>query len=99
MRNYEVATYKRDYNRQPICIWEKLDRVLGWNKQCPNSSSGTIPMRHAQGKNFYFPDDPHWHIEQGSVLDDQYISGLGQFEVAKPEVVFRFFRDAGFMLE
>lgn len=28
----------------------------------------------------YFPRDPHWTVEQGSVLDENYISGLGSFE-------------------
>lgn len=29
----------------------------------------------------YFPDDPHWQIEQGSVLDDAYLATLGRFDV------------------
>lgn len=29
----------------------------------------------------YFPDDPHWNVEQGSALDEKYISGLGRFDV------------------
>ncbi len=32
-------------------------------------------------KSRYFPDDLHWNIEQGSVLDDKYISRLGCFDV------------------
>ncbi len=32
-------------------------------------------------KSRYFPDDPHWNIEQGSVLDEKYISELGHFDV------------------
>jgi 2-polyprenyl-6-hydroxyphenyl methylase/3-demethylubiquinone-9 3-methyltransferase len=32
-------------------------------------------------KRRYFPDDPHWNVEQGSVLDEKYISGLGRFDV------------------
>jgi 2-polyprenyl-6-hydroxyphenyl methylase/3-demethylubiquinone-9 3-methyltransferase len=32
-------------------------------------------------RNRYFPGDPHWKVEQGSVLDEKYISGLGRFEV------------------
>jgi 2-polyprenyl-6-hydroxyphenyl methylase/3-demethylubiquinone-9 3-methyltransferase len=29
----------------------------------------------------YFPEDQHWNIETGSVLDEKYISGLGHFDV------------------
>ena len=29
----------------------------------------------------YMPDDPSWIIEQGSVLDKQYLAGLGQFDI------------------
>ena len=29
----------------------------------------------------YFPDDSNWNIESGSVLDRDYLSGLGQFDV------------------
>ena len=29
----------------------------------------------------YLPDDPSWTIEQGSVLDTQYLAGLGQFDI------------------
>ncbi|MBV8505948.1 MAG: methyltransferase domain-containing protein [Alphaproteobacteria bacterium] len=29
----------------------------------------------------YLPDDPSWIIEQGSVLDTQYLAGLGQFDI------------------
>ena len=29
----------------------------------------------------YLPDDPSWIIEQGSVLDAQYLAGLGQFDI------------------
>ena len=29
----------------------------------------------------YMPDDPFWIIEQGSVLDTQYLAGLGQFDI------------------
>jgi len=29
----------------------------------------------------YFPDDSMWKVEQGSVLDDEYLRGLGQFDV------------------
>lgn len=32
-------------------------------------------------KRRYFPDDPHWNVEQGSALDEKYISGLGRFDV------------------
>ena len=29
----------------------------------------------------YFPDDPVWRVAQGSVLDGDYLSGLGEFDV------------------
>lgn len=29
----------------------------------------------------YFPDDAHWQVEQGSVLDCDYLARLGQFDV------------------
>lgn len=32
-------------------------------------------------KSRYFSDDPCWNVEQGSALDEKYISGLGRFDV------------------
>ena len=29
----------------------------------------------------YFPDDPGWTVESGSVLDEEYLRGLGQFDI------------------
>lgn len=29
----------------------------------------------------YYPDDPTWRVEQGSVLDSDYLAQLGQFDV------------------
>ena len=29
----------------------------------------------------YLPDDPSWIVEQGSVLDTEYLAGLGQFDI------------------
>lgn len=29
----------------------------------------------------YFPDDPEWSVEEGSVLDREYVAGLGQHDV------------------
>jgi 2-polyprenyl-6-hydroxyphenyl methylase/3-demethylubiquinone-9 3-methyltransferase len=29
----------------------------------------------------YFPGDSSWTIQQGSVLDQQYLAGLGQFDI------------------
>lgn len=29
----------------------------------------------------YYNDDPHWIIEQGSILDEDYITGLGRFDI------------------
>ncbi len=35
----------------------------------------------AELKRRYFPNDSHWTIAQGSVLDDEYMLSLGQFDV------------------
>lgn len=35
----------------------------------------------AELKRRYFPDDPYWAVEQGSVLDRAYLKGLGTFDV------------------
>ena len=32
-------------------------------------------------KRRYFADDPRWNVEQGSVLDEKYVSGLDRFDV------------------
>lgn len=32
-------------------------------------------------KRRYFPDDPNWRVEQGSVLDQHFLSGLGTFDI------------------
>jgi 2-polyprenyl-3-methyl-5-hydroxy-6-metoxy-1,4-benzoquinol methylase len=32
-------------------------------------------------KHRYFPDDQSWHIEEGSALDQDYLKGLGQFDI------------------
>jgi 2-polyprenyl-3-methyl-5-hydroxy-6-metoxy-1,4-benzoquinol methylase len=32
-------------------------------------------------KDTYFPNDPAWKIEEGSVLDENYIRSLGQFDI------------------
>lgn len=32
-------------------------------------------------KRRFFPDDPEWTVEEGSVLDGGYLAGLGQFDV------------------
>jgi 2-polyprenyl-6-hydroxyphenyl methylase/3-demethylubiquinone-9 3-methyltransferase len=32
-------------------------------------------------KRRYFPDDPSWTVERGSVLDAEYLRGLGEFDV------------------
>ncbi|WP_045226444.1 class I SAM-dependent methyltransferase [Methyloterricola oryzae] len=42
----------------------------------PNSVACTQRLREK-----YFPDDPHWTIEQGSVLDKDYLSRLGLFDI------------------
>jgi 2-polyprenyl-3-methyl-5-hydroxy-6-metoxy-1,4-benzoquinol methylase len=35
----------------------------------------------AELKRRYFPDDPDWRVEQGSVLDQNFLSGLGMFDI------------------
>ncbi|MDP6182635.1 MAG: class I SAM-dependent methyltransferase [Gammaproteobacteria bacterium] len=42
----------------------------------PRSVGCTSELKHR-----YFPDDESWIIEQGSVLDEAYVSGLGRFDV------------------
>jgi 2-polyprenyl-3-methyl-5-hydroxy-6-metoxy-1,4-benzoquinol methylase len=32
-------------------------------------------------KRRYFSDDPHWTVEQGSVLDRSYVESLGEFDI------------------
>jgi len=32
-------------------------------------------------KRRYFPDDASWTVEEGSILDDRFVSGLGHFDV------------------
>jgi 2-polyprenyl-6-hydroxyphenyl methylase/3-demethylubiquinone-9 3-methyltransferase len=32
-------------------------------------------------KRRFFPDDPHWIVEQGSVLDKDYLAQLGQWDI------------------
>lgn len=41
-----------------------------------NSFACTTELR-----NRYFPNDPDWRVEQASVLDPQYLMGLGKFDV------------------
>jgi 2-polyprenyl-3-methyl-5-hydroxy-6-metoxy-1,4-benzoquinol methylase len=42
----------------------------------PHSVACTLRLQE-----HHFPDDRQWHIEQGSVLDPEYLGGLGQFDV------------------
>ena len=42
----------------------------------PQSVACTAELKHR-----YFPEDTSWKIETGSVLDKQYLSQLGQFDV------------------
>jgi len=42
----------------------------------PHSFSSTAELR-----NRYFPEDEQWRVEQGSVLDTQYLGALGQFDI------------------
>jgi 2-polyprenyl-3-methyl-5-hydroxy-6-metoxy-1,4-benzoquinol methylase len=42
----------------------------------PHSVACTAELRRR-----YFPDDPDWVVEQGSVLDDRYLASVGTFDV------------------
>jgi 2-polyprenyl-6-hydroxyphenyl methylase/3-demethylubiquinone-9 3-methyltransferase len=42
----------------------------------PQSVACTAELRRR-----YYADDPNWKVESGSVLDQQYLSSLGQFEI------------------
>ncbi len=42
----------------------------------PQSAACTAELRRR-----YFPNDPFWTIEQGSVLDDDFMAGLGRYDV------------------
>src|ERR1700722_7504048 len=42
----------------------------------PKSVECTQMLRHR-----LFPNDPDWRVEQGSILDRDYLDGLGQFDV------------------
>ena len=42
----------------------------------PRSVACTVELKRR-----YFPDDPDWSVESGSVLDPAYLEGLGQFDV------------------
>jgi 2-polyprenyl-3-methyl-5-hydroxy-6-metoxy-1,4-benzoquinol methylase len=42
----------------------------------PQSVACTVEVRRR-----FFPNDPEWTIEEGSVLNNGYLSGLGQFDV------------------
>lgn len=42
----------------------------------PKSVNCTAELRRR-----YFPDDPEWTVEEGSVLDAKYLQRLGQFDV------------------
>src|SRR5690348_11634689 len=42
----------------------------------PQSVACTAELRRR-----YLPDDPHWTIEAGSVLDTEYLKSLGRFDI------------------
>jgi SAM-dependent methyltransferase len=35
----------------------------------------------AELKRRYFPDDPQWHVQRGSALDEPYLASLGHFDI------------------
>ncbi len=42
----------------------------------PNSVACTTRLR-----DIYFPNDPNWVVEEGSVLNSEYMNSLGQFDI------------------
>jgi len=42
----------------------------------PDSVACTVTLREK-----YYPNDPYWTVEQGSVLDGNYLSKLGKFDI------------------
>lgn len=42
----------------------------------PHSVACTTELRRR-----YFPDDPNWQVERGSILDPEYLSKFGRFDV------------------
>lgn len=42
----------------------------------PDSVSCTVELKRR-----YFPDDPNWRVERGSVLDQAYLKSLGTFDL------------------
>jgi SAM-dependent methyltransferase len=42
----------------------------------PSSVGCTLELRRR-----FFPEDPRWTVERGSVLDPEYLSSLGQFDI------------------
>ena len=42
----------------------------------PNSVSCTRELKRR-----YFPDDPHWIVEEGSILDDAFVDRLGTYDI------------------
>jgi SAM-dependent methyltransferase len=42
----------------------------------PQSVAGTAKL-----KDRFFPNDPSWLIEQGSILDQSYVAGLGTYDI------------------
>src|SRR3954451_21086925 len=56
-------------------------RRLGAEPVCsfdfdPSSVACTRELRRR-----FLPDDPSWTIEQGSILDERYVAGLGRWDV------------------
>jgi 2-polyprenyl-6-hydroxyphenyl methylase/3-demethylubiquinone-9 3-methyltransferase len=55
-------------------------RALGANVHSfdfdPKSVACTKELRRR-----YFPDDPSWKVEEGSVLNKEYLNGLGRFDI------------------
>jgi 2-polyprenyl-6-hydroxyphenyl methylase/3-demethylubiquinone-9 3-methyltransferase len=53
----------------------EADRVLSFDFD-PQSVACTRVLRRR-----YFDDDPDWNIEEGSVLDDEFVEGLGVWDI------------------
>lgn len=55
-------------------------RQLGANVHSFDYDSASVACAAKMKQNFY-PVDPYWVIEQGSVLDGEYLRSLGQFDI------------------
>ena len=66
--------------RASTCKFSLAARSLGAKVHSldfdPNSVACALELRRQ-----YFPNDDEWQIEEGSVLDEDFLTGLGQFDI------------------